>query len=84
LRRHIANTPGLADTLARLRPEGPLVVSHLVKPTNKPVRYDHVWVTDDIDVVRVRYLHRSAVRAGSDHAAIVAVIDTATSALRAA
>ncbi|MGH8990033.1 MAG: endonuclease/exonuclease/phosphatase family protein [Acidimicrobiia bacterium] len=81
-RRYLARNPARAQAHTAARPHGPLAVSHML--AKGPVRYDHLWVTDDIGVERVRYLHRSAVRAGSDHAAIVAVLDVPEAANMAA
>jgi hypothetical protein len=59
--------------LARIRaerPDGPLAISHVIAQSGQPRRYDHLLVTDDVDVEAIEY--RLPGSDGSDHGAIIA------------
>jgi hypothetical protein len=71
LRRWLEAGPEDMAVLRAERPRGPLAVSHCIG--GRPVRYDHIWTTDDVEVVRVDC--DEAVAAGSDHALVVADLE---------
>jgi endonuclease/exonuclease/phosphatase family metal-dependent hydrolase len=73
LRRWLEADPERMAGLRAERPRGPLAVSHCI--AGRPVRYDHIWTTADIEVVRVEYLYEEAMAAGSDHALVVADLE---------
>ncbi len=52
------------------RPEGPLAISYVTSGAKRSVRYDHLFVTDDLEVEDITY--RSPGADGSDHGAILA------------
>jgi hypothetical protein len=69
----------LAELKRRLRyyPNGPLADSYHRGRRGKYLRcrYDSIRVSPDVSVMDIRYLYEDAVRAGSDHALVVADID---------
>ncbi|HSV64629.1 MAG TPA: hypothetical protein VLJ59_01815 [Mycobacteriales bacterium] len=65
------------EELARIRaerPAGPLAVSRRV--AGQPVRYDHLFASPELEVVDVQYRYDDAAAAGSDHALIIAELET--------
>ena len=68
--RWLAPRPGELQAIRHIRPDGPLAVSYVTTGSKRPCRYDHVYVTDDIDVEDIRY--RPPYSDGSDHGAVVA------------
>ncbi len=52
------------------RPDGPLAISYVTSGAGRPVRYDHLFVTDDFDVEGIAYRPPGA--DGSDHGAVLA------------
>lgn len=75
LRRWFDEHPDQLDDVRRLRPDGPLAVSHrtgrrkLSAGTDR--RFDSVWVTDHFIVDGVGYPYEESINAGSDHAAVI-------------
>jgi endonuclease/exonuclease/phosphatase family metal-dependent hydrolase len=69
LRRFLHKSPDRLAKIRAERPEGPLALSHCA--AGRPVRYDHVWATADLQVARVEYLYEEALAAGSDHALVI-------------
>lgn len=75
LRCWLADHPKTVAELRRIRPNGPLQISHHtgkrhISPGN-PQRFDSVWVSPHFRVVAVDYPYESCLAAGSDHAAVV-------------
>ena len=68
---------GLCDTFVKYKnivdcDEGkPITISHNVKRKGA-VRYDFLFSRNDFEIARCEYLYDKAIKAGSDHAAIVA------------
>jgi hypothetical protein len=56
------------ERIVAMRPRGPLAVSYRLR--SGPVRYDHLWATEEFGVEEIRYDQESF--DASDHAAIVA------------
>lgn len=73
LRRHFDRHPEQLDRIRAERPAGPLAVSH--RHAGRPVRYDHVWASPELDVREVRYLYDEAVATGSDHALVLVELE---------
>jgi hypothetical protein len=73
LRVWLADHPTEAQRCYALRPRGPLAISYN-RSTRRPVycRYDFIYTTTDFSVSRIDYLYEEALRAGSDHALVVA------------
>ena len=67
--RWLAARPDELQTIRHTRPDGPLAVSYMTTRSQRPCRYDHVYVTDDLDVENISY--RSPYADGSDHGAVV-------------
>jgi endonuclease/exonuclease/phosphatase family metal-dependent hydrolase len=74
-----ADHPAELKRRARYYPNGPLADSYHRGRRGKYLRcrYDSVRVSPGINVTDVRYLYEEAVRAGSDHALVVAEIELA-------
>lgn len=69
----LSTHPREAEHIRSNRPKGPLAVSYnRGRGMSIPCRYDCIYLTPDIDVVQVRYLYDEALKAGSDHALVVA------------
>ena len=74
---HEVKSRGLCDTLVKHKSiedceEGkPITVSHNVKRKGA-VRYDFLFSNNDFEITSCEYLYDEAVKAGSDHAVIVA------------
>ncbi|HEY7347289.1 MAG TPA: endonuclease/exonuclease/phosphatase family protein [Ktedonobacterales bacterium] len=62
------------EQILTVRPEGPLAISYTRGKGKQltPCRYDLISITPDIEVENIRYLYSEALRAGSDHALVVA------------
>jgi len=77
LRLWYANHPAELKRRVRYYPNGPLADSYHRGRRGKYLhcRYDSIRVSPGIHVLDVRYLYEDAVRAGSDHALVVADID---------
>lgn len=67
--RWLTSRPDELRAIRSSRPEGPLAVSYVTTGSKRPCRYDHLYVTDDIDVEDIQY--RSPYSDGSDHGAVV-------------
>ncbi len=52
------------------RPDGPLAISYVTSGAAREVRFDHLFVTDDLDVESITYRPPGA--DGSDHGAVLA------------
>lgn len=70
--RWLASRPDQMEAIRRSRPDGPLAVSYVTTGSKRPCRYDHVYVTDDIDVEDIQY--RWPQSDGSDHGAVVTAL----------
>jgi hypothetical protein len=77
LRLWYADHPAELKRRARYYPSGPLADSYHRGRRGKYLRcrYDSIRVSSGISVMDVRYLSEEAVRAGSDHALVVADIN---------
>jgi len=77
LRLWYADHPAELKRRARYNPNGPLADSYHRGRRGQYLRcrYDSIRVSPGISVTDVRYLYEEAVRAGSDHALVVADID---------
>lgn len=77
LRLWYADHPAELKRRARYYPSGPLADSYHRGRRGKYLRcrYDSIRVSPGISVMDVRYLYDEAVRAGSDHALVVADIN---------
>jgi len=77
LRLWYADHPAELKRRVRYYPNGPLVDSYHRGRKGKYLRcrYDSIRVFPDVSVTDVRYLYEEAVRAGSDHALVVADIE---------
>jgi endonuclease/exonuclease/phosphatase family metal-dependent hydrolase len=62
--------PEELEKVCRERPEGPLAISYVTSGAGRRVRYDHLFVTDDLRVEHITYRPPGA--EGSDHGAILA------------
>lgn len=67
-----ALTDGDLRRLRRLRPEGPLAVTHMAGG-NAPRRYDHI-LTTGCDIIDAGHVIGDAFAAGSDHALVHALV----------
>jgi len=76
LRRWLAGHPDVAAAAAADRPRGPIVITHRTgKRRNSPGtgrRFDSIWVTPHWAVEHIDHLYNDAIRAGSDHAIVLA------------
>jgi len=68
------------DRLARMRtiwPSGPTAVTFMNQPRGrvKAHRYDHVYISDHLDVVSMAHHYAEAVAARSDHALVEATLE---------
>ena len=77
LRRWFDTHPDELDHERRLRPDGPLAVTYMTRPVagrdGQPHRRDALWITRDLEVVhRPDHDYEGAVRAGGDHALVIA------------
>lgn len=70
-RRWLAERPEEQARIGRLRPHGPLACSHM-RGGRTPSRYDHILVSDDVQVTSCSYVVGDAFAAGSDHALVQA------------
>jgi hypothetical protein len=61
----------MASVLAE-RPKGPLAVTHIRRGIE--CRYDAIYVSPEFEVLEVEHLWDEAREAGSDHAAVRAVL----------
>lgn len=77
LRVYLDSHPDILQHLETLRPMGPLALSHVRGNRRKytDCRYDFIYVTPDIKVKSVEYLYEESVKAGSDHALVVAELE---------
>jgi hypothetical protein len=79
LRLWYADHPAELKRRVRYYPKGPLADSYHRGRRGKYLRcrYDSIRVSPGIGVTNIRYLYEEAVRAGSDHALVVAEIELA-------
>ena len=70
LYRWLDEHPEELEHLRTERPDGPLAISYATSKTGREVRYDHLFVTDDLHVETITY--RPPAADGSDHGAVVA------------
>jgi hypothetical protein len=77
LRLWYADHPAELKRRLRYYPNGPLADSYHRGRRGKYLRcrYDSIRVSPGVGVTNVRYLYEDAVRAGSDHALVIADID---------
>jgi exonuclease III len=68
--------PDEMERIRELRPEGPLAVTHRTgkrrATAGTPRRFDHLWLSPDLQVASISHDYDGAVAAGSDHALVVA------------
>lgn len=69
----LAKQPEERARIERLRPQGPLACSHM-RGGHTPSRYDHILVSDDLEVTTCTYVVGDAFAAGSDHALVQATL----------
>ena len=69
LYRWLERHPEELDRIRAERPQGPLAITHVLRRSGQPRRYDHLLVTVDLDVDAIE--HREPHADGSDHGAIV-------------
>ncbi len=76
-RVYLNQNPAIANAIRTLRPDGPLEVSYVRGrgQTKYLCRYDFIYVSDEFRVETVAYHYNEAVRAGSDHAVVMASLD---------
>jgi endonuclease/exonuclease/phosphatase family metal-dependent hydrolase len=74
LYRWLDTHPEELKKVRRERPEGPLAISYVTTGASRQVRYDHLFVTDDLHVEHLAYRPPGA--DGSDHGAILAHLAT--------
>jgi hypothetical protein len=77
LRTYLAAHPEELEEILRVRPEGPLAISHDTGKRNgksNPRRYDCICATPDLQVEGVEYLYEEGLQAGSDHALVIATM----------
>jgi hypothetical protein len=70
LYRWLDEHPEELEHVRTKHPEGPLAISYVTSGAGRPVRYDHLFVTDDLRVENITY--RSPGADGSDHGAVIA------------
>lgn len=70
LYRWLEDHPMELERIRTARPDGPLAVSYVTSRGGRAVRYDHLFVTGDLDVDDIVYRPPGA--DGSDHGAVVA------------
>lgn len=75
LRVYLEEHPERLDEIRKERPDGPLAISY-VRRARGPCRYDHIFVSTDVRVVRVEYMYES-IRSMSDHALVFAELELA-------
>jgi len=69
-RTYLAAHPEIADTIRAEKPHGPLAVTHWTgRHPRVPRRYDHIWASDDFEVLEVDHV-QEGISAGSDHAVV--------------
>ena len=80
LRTWLERHPDEFEAIRRQRPAGPLAITYRTgeKKTSKgnPMRYDHLWHTDDLTVDTIEHHYHDAVDVGSDHALVWARFST--------
>ena len=68
--------PDEMDRIRRERPQGPLALTHRTgRRKDSPGharRFDAVWVSRDVEVVGVKHHYDEALKAGTDHALVIA------------
>ena len=77
-RKYLDKNPQKLQEIKKLRPEGPLAISHIRGNKRKytPCRYDFIYATQDFEVINVKYLYDEAIEAGSDHALVLAELES--------
>jgi exonuclease III len=77
LRLFLERRPEMMAAIRAERPHGPLAVSHFRGRGDRRTgcRYDFIYVSTDLMVEDVTYLHKEALEAGSDHALVVVQLD---------
>ena len=77
LRLYLESQPTEMADIAKLRPEGPLAISHFRGNKVKTAcRYDFIYCTPDLAVESISYLYSESVPALSDHALVTALLRT--------
>lgn len=72
LHRWLGGHPTELEQIRTQRPEGPLAVSYITSGAGRAVRYDHLFITDDLRSESITYRPPGA--DGSDHGAILATL----------
>ena len=78
LRIYLESQPEMVRVIKEQRPGGPLAVSYNRGNNKTKVdrRYDHIYVTPDLTVVKVEYLE--LLSEASDHALVIAELEIPT------
>ncbi len=75
-RRWLADHPAKASALAKSVPSGPLAPTYRTGKSPKTpgswMRYDSIWVTQHWAVQHIDHRYDDAIKAGSDHAVVIA------------
>ncbi|SFI18751.1 endonuclease/exonuclease/phosphatase family protein [Nitrosomonas sp. Nm34] len=76
-RLYLEANPVKLQRIRMERPKGPLAISYIRgnKWRRTMSRYDFIYVTPDISISSVEYLYEASVKAGSDHALVIAEIE---------
>lgn len=76
-RVYLEQNPEKLVEIEKIRPEGPLAISHIRGNWRKktPSRYDFIYATPDFRVRNVNYFYDEAIEAGSDHALVLAELE---------
>jgi endonuclease/exonuclease/phosphatase family metal-dependent hydrolase len=74
LYRWLEEHPEDLERVRTERPDGPLAISYETSGAGRPVRYDHLFVTDDLRVETITY--RPPAADGSDHGVVLARLTT--------
>ncbi len=73
LRIYLDSHPDISQRSQKVSANEPLAVSYI--RGNTDCRYDFILVTPDISVHSVEYLYKESIKAGSDHAIVVAELE---------
>jgi exonuclease III len=76
-RSYLMRNIDLFEQIKERFPQGPLAVSHMRGPTKKaiPCRYDFIYASPNIEVIKASYTYESAIAARSDHALVIADLE---------
>jgi hypothetical protein len=71
LRTWLGRQPDAFEQIRAERPDGPLHITYHTSGGN-PMRYDHLWHTNNLTVETIHHDYHGAIVAGSDHALVCA------------